>query len=329
MRENSKVSIVIPVYNAEDYLDRCLDSILNQTYKNIEVIFIDDGSTDSSWDKLNYYYNKYPKIIKIFTQSNMGVSKTRNKGIKLASGKYLMLMDNDDYFETDYIERFVDEIEQGDYDVVIGGFQRPDSKGNIIEKVSLNVNEEYSKYKIVAAWAKIYKLDYIKNNDIKFLVSNIGEDIYFTIQAVLKTNKIKVIDYVGYNWFYNELSVSNTAHKNLNNGLQFDYLLNELYEKLDDNQNLENPYVEYYFIKLIVWFMLYSTKGVQFNLISKTLDDKFTWMKNHFPNYKKNKLISINNPKGELLIYRVIVYLFVKLYNSGLTKLLLLIYSKI
>ena len=75
---------------------------------------------------------------------------------------------------------------------------------------------------IVAAWAKIYRLDYIKENKIEFLNSNIGEDINFTIQAVSLTDKIKIIDYVGYNWYYNDESVSNTAHKSLSNGLQFD-----------------------------------------------------------------------------------------------------------
>lgn len=329
MEEKSIVSIVIPVYNADKYIDRCLESILNQTYPSLEVILIDDGSTDSSWDKLNDYCKKHPEKIKIFTQSNIGVSKTRNKGIELASGKYLMLMDNDDYIEKDYVERFVQEIEKGDYDVVIGGFQRPDSQGNIIEEVHLNVNEEYSKYKIVAAWAKLYKLDYIKNNHIAFLDSNIGEDMYFTIQAILKTNKVKIIDYVGYNWFYNELSVSNTSHKNLNNNLQFDFLINELYKKIDEGQIVENPYIEYYFVKLVVWFMLYATKGVEFNLISKTLDSNFDWLKKHFPNYKNNKLIGIGNPKGEILMNRVAVWFFVKFYNCGLVKMLLFVYSKL
>lgn len=329
MKDNNIVSVVIPVYNAENYVKRCLDSVLNQTYSNLEIILIDDGSTDNSWGILKDYQNKYPNVIKIFKQENMGVSKTRNKGIQIATGKYLMFMDNDDYLEKEYIEKFVCEIVKNDYDVVIGGFQRPNSEGKIVEKVILDMSSEYSKFKIVAAWAKIYKLDYIKNNGITFLDSNIGEDIYFTIQAVLMTNKIKIIDYVGYNWFYNELSVSNTAHKNLHNDLQFDYLLDKLYTKLYGANYCDNEYVEYYFIKLIVWFMLYSTKGVEFSLISSTLKKNFDWLKYHFPNYKNNKLVRITNPKGEILINRIIVWMFVKGYDYGIIKLMLFIYSKV
>ena len=232
-----KVSIILPVYNAEKYLQRCIDSIIGQDYNSIELIAIDDGSKDGSWDILKEYQDRYPSKVIVIKQKNMGVSKTRNKGIQLATGKYLILIDNDDYYDQGYISTFVSAIESGDLDVVIGGYKRPDKDGKIVEQVKLE-NFEYSKYKIVAAWAKIYRLDYIKENKIEFLNSNIGEDINFTIQAVSLTDKIKIIDYVGYNWYYNDESVSNTAHKSLSNGLQFDYLLNSIYDKLIE-KNIE------------------------------------------------------------------------------------------
>ena len=81
MRDNVKVSIIIPVYNAENYISRCLNSIIDQTYKNWEIIALDDGSTDSSWQILSKYKEKYPDVINAVHQENMGVSKTRNKGI--------------------------------------------------------------------------------------------------------------------------------------------------------------------------------------------------------------------------------------------------------
>ena len=151
-----KVSIVLPVYNAQEYLKRCLDSIFEQNYNNFELIAIDDGSRDNSWEILTDYQNKFSDKMKTIKQENMGVSKTRNKGIDLATGKYLLFVDNDDYFDSNYIGTFVSEIEKGDLDVVIGGYKRPNSNNKIVDQVILE-DCEYSKFKIVAAWAKIYR----------------------------------------------------------------------------------------------------------------------------------------------------------------------------
>lgn len=329
MDSKNKVSIIIPVYNAEDYLKRCLDSIICQTYKNIEVIAINDGSTDESRNILDDYANKHKGIIFAYHQENIGVSSTRNKGIKLATGDYLMFMDNDDYIDIDCIEKFVYEISRNDYDVVIGGYRRTNTKGKIIEEVKLKCDSEYSKYRIVAAWAKIYRLDYVKNNNIEFLVSNIGEDINFTIQAVLLTKNLKIIDYIGYNWFYNEESVSNTAHKNLGNNLQFDFLINNIYNVLSQRKLLDNYYVEYYFIKLIVWFFLYTSRGSDYYLILNELDKNFKWLKDKFPLYKKNPYLKFGYPKGESFFNRITVYAFIKIYKLNMIKIFLFVYSKI
>ena len=323
-----KVSIVLPVYNSEDYLDRCIKSIVTQNYDNIELIIINDGSTDNSWQIIEKYKEEYPNIIVAIDQKNMGVSKTRNKGIDYATGKYLMFIDNDDYFDNHYIDTFVESIKKDDLDIVIGGYKRPDSNNKIIAKVEL-IDEEYSKFIIVAAWAKIYKTEYIKKNKFYFLNSNIGEDINFTIPAVLSTNKIKIIPYVGYNWFYNDKSVSNTAHKNLKNELQFDLLLNTLYTELKTRDLINNKYVEYYFIKLICWFLLYTTRGSDFKLVKEALLSNFDWLKNNFPEFKRNKFVKPWLPKGESLFNKLSVYIVLNLYKCHLLKFFLYIYSKL
>ncbi len=323
-----KVSIVLPVYNAEKYLKRCLDSILNQDYSNIELITIDDGSKDSSWSILSEYQKQYPQNIKLVKQENMGVSKTRNKGISLATGEYLTFIDNDDFLDKNYISYFVSEIDNQNLDVVIGGYKRPNSKGKIVEKVQLK-DLEYSKYKIVAAWGKIYRTSYIKENKIEFLDSNIGEDINFTIQAVSLTKKIKITDYVGYNWFFNESSVSNTAHKSLKNNLQFDYLLNSIYDKLKKSNIEINDIIEFYFIKLNVWFMLYSTRHTPYKLVEQTLEENMRWLKERFPNFSNNKYLGIGKMPGETITYQFIIWFFIKMIDFRIIKLFLRIYSTI
>lgn len=105
----SKVTIIIPVYNSEKYIGKCLDSILNQTYTNFEILVVNDGSKDNSQKVIEEYQNKYPDKIIAINQENKGVSKTRNESIKKASGDYIMFIDNDDFLESDYIETFVTE----------------------------------------------------------------------------------------------------------------------------------------------------------------------------------------------------------------------------
>ena len=217
---NDKVSIIIPIYNAKDYIERCLGSIFNQTYKNIEIIAINDGSKDNSLKilkKLSVNNNN----LKIIDQKNAGVAKVRNRGIKEAKGKYIMFIDNDDYIDEDYVENYINRIKKDDLDIVIGGYERIDNDGKVLVR-TIPSNTPIGKYTIVAPWAKMYKLDFLKKNNIEFLSTNIGEDIYFNLKAMNLTNKIDFIDNIGYKWFYNKKSISNTIHKKISKNLQFE-----------------------------------------------------------------------------------------------------------
>ena len=99
-----KVSVIVPVYNTEKYIDKCLDSLVNQTMKDVEIIVVNDGSIDHSEEKIKNYENNYPKMIKYLKKENGGLSDARNYGIKYATGKYLAFVDSDDYIELDSCE---------------------------------------------------------------------------------------------------------------------------------------------------------------------------------------------------------------------------------
>lgn len=175
---NPKVSVIIPVYNSEKFIGKCIDSVLSQTFQDFELILINDGSKDNSQKILEEYKQKEPKKITLIQQKNKGVAKTRNESIQMAKGKYVMLIDNDDFIDKDYIETFVKEIEKHDDDVVMGGYRRPNEQGKIIKKLQLP-NEPWGKFMIFAPWARIYKKEYLIKNDIKFLPINIGEGCVF------------------------------------------------------------------------------------------------------------------------------------------------------
>ena len=130
---NETISIIIPVYNVEKYLNKCLNSVIEQTYKNIEVILIDDGSTDNS-GKICDEYAKNDIRIKIIHQQNGGVSTARNNGLEHATGKYITFVDSDDYIEKEMIETMAKKIMKKNADIVICGVTDRDEENNIINK---------------------------------------------------------------------------------------------------------------------------------------------------------------------------------------------------
>ena len=209
-----KVTLIIPVYNSEKYIAKCLDSILKQTYTNYEILIVNDGSRDNSEQIICEYKNKYPEKIIFIEQENKGVSITRNESIKKANGKYIMFIDNDDYIDSNYIETFINEAEKGDYDVVLGGYRRITENKKVLRTLKLK-NTEWSKLMIVSPWAKIYKKQFLIDNNITFLKNNLGEDVFFNLKAMFVSKKIKIIEYIGYNWFFNTKSVSNTIQINI------------------------------------------------------------------------------------------------------------------
>lgn len=329
LEEKERVSVIIPVYNSEEYIGRCLDSVINQTYKNIEILAFNDGSKDNSLKILNEYQAKYPNVIKVINQENQGVAKTRNDGIKKATGKYVMFIDNDDYINTNYIETFVKEAEKEDLDIILGGYKRVNSESKTLREVKLE-NTEWSKLVIMAPWAKIYKKEYIIEKDIQFLDNNIGEDVYFNLQAMFLTDKIKIIDYVGYNWFFNEKSVSNTIQKNLDKINVFN-LLDNCYNTLKSKEVLKNNnnIIEMFFLRYIIWFLLFSTKGALKQEIITIYNKLFKWLGDRFPNYKKNKYISLTKPKGESPIIRTLIYTFMILQKIRMDRIFIITWSKI
>ena len=173
-----KVSIIIPIYNSEKYIKKCIDSIIKQTmFSDIELILINDGSKDNSFKIIEEYSKEYQNI-KVYNQENMGIAKTRNKGIKLANSKYIMFIDNDDWIENDYVEKYYKEIINTKSDVVVGGYKRCTYNKTLFIKKIINKMDIYAQ---IAPWAKIYNKQFLLDNKIEFFSHPIGEDVFFSI----------------------------------------------------------------------------------------------------------------------------------------------------
>lgn len=326
---DKKVSIIIPVYNVEKYLERCIDSILNNTYNNFEIILINDGSKDNSQEILERYYDKYPDKIIIKQQENQGPAQARNVGLEIATGEYIMFVDSDDFVQKDYIENYIKVLKEDDYDVVLGGYYKSDDNKTLYT-ICLQ-DEPWSKYMIMGPYTKLYKKSFLQENDIKFIKVNIGEDIYFNLQVNALAKKVKITSYVGYHWYTNTSSISNTSHKDIKK-VEIDKFLNESYSKLKEKNAIteENyEFLELYYFNFIIWVLQWTTQKTKFKSMAKEYDKLFKWLKERFPNYKKNRLIGITKPKGERPTVRIMFFIFMICHKLHLGKLLVFAFSRI
>ncbi|MBP3951514.1 glycosyltransferase family 2 protein [Bacillus suaedae] len=208
-----KVSVIIPVYNCEDYLSDCLDSILNQTYESIEIIIIDDGSTDSSGRIISHYKQIDQRIIHI-VQENSGPSAARNKGISESKGTYLVFVDSDDTVETNYVEMLLNEMLASNADLVCCGYM-DFSKTGVIKHSDFKLQHHHvlqtDMMEMVCQgtggvlWSKIFKRKIIENNQLK-LDQNLFmcEDLVFVLQYVTHCQSFASIP--NYLYKYNRLN---------------------------------------------------------------------------------------------------------------------------
>jgi len=321
------VSIIIPVYNAEKTLKICIDSILRNTYKDYEVILINDGSKDKSQEIIDKYKEKYPKIFKTYYQKNSGPAVTRNNGIKYSKGEYIFFIDNDDYIEKDYIEKFVGAIEKENADMVVGGYKRvkPNGREMFVRRAR---DVPWTKYMMVAPWGRVYRLKALKKFNLFFLKGEIWEDVYFNMIANFKL-KVSIFDYVGYNWVYNPISISNTTQKKLNPFVDLTKAFTIIKKEIDNTEvpKSEEPFLEYFYIKASVWYLLHSGRGVEYNRLMGEYFKLFDWLEKNFPNYMKNNQIGIFRPQGEDFSVRIIVWVFIFMRRMHLDRLILRMYS--
>lgn len=210
-----KISIIVPVYNCEKYLEKCIDGVLKQTYSNWELILVDDGSSDNSYNICSMYADK-DKRIKVFTQKNAGAGVARNCGIEKATGEYLMFCDSDDFLYSGALERFVDVAQKRNSDLIISGyneFRYEDDKvvfcgkNDAMEREILSQIEArimyitlYKKHLNQAPWAKLYKASIINGNNVKFSDLKRCQDIVFNINYYEYVNRISIIKDRLYNY---------------------------------------------------------------------------------------------------------------------------------
>lgn len=188
-----KVSAIIPVYNTEKYLEKCLDSVCNQTLSDIEIICIDDCSTDGSLEILKDYAQKDNRIKLIEFKENKGAAAARNEGIKAATGEYIGFIDSDDYPETEHFyEQLYTKARETDADIAKGAYKDSET-GYIDETINAKIKENKNNFCSTYCSA-IFKNSLIKNNNIKFPLLKDMEDPVFAFACALKANSVEIVD---------------------------------------------------------------------------------------------------------------------------------------
>lgn len=323
------VSIIIPLYNGEKYIIKCLESVRRQKCKNIEVVIVNDESKDNSVDLIEKYRAKYASQfeIKIVNQKNQGQGAARNTGIENAYGRYMMFIDQDDTLAEGILNKMLATAERDKADIVEAGYQRVTQDGKVTVTVRLK-NTEWSKYKVVAPWSKLYRTDFINRNHARFLPVVLGEDIYFLMQLYSFRPKVDFLQDVGYNWLDNDKSLSNTAYKKIEEKTSL-LQLYDMLEKLEHKDNLKNDRLyEYFLIKTAVWDILYTVRDNTFDVVNNNSRQIWNWFDEHFAGYKSNPYIKILKPEGETLSIRLVVWGYMLIKKLRLEKLFLKLFSK-
>lgn len=286
-----KVSVIVPVYNVENYLRKCLDSLVNQTLGELEVIVIDDGSTDSSAAIIKEYMETFPRM-QYHKKENGGLSDARNYGLSYATGKYVAFLDADDYVEETMYETMYEKAKKEDADMVECNFfwtYGRRQKKDIAQKYA-GRREMLLKARVVA-WNKLYRRELLEQANLLFPKGLHYEDVAFFYQLVPHIQKVAFVKQPMVHYVQRKNSIVNTQGDKtrdifivLNQVIEY-YKKQKLYEKYQEE-------LEYTYTRLILCSSLKRMAKVKDKTIRKQLLNQ-AWMELNaqFPNWKQNKIL--------------------------------------
>lgn len=297
-----KLSIVALVYNLEKYLPRCLDALVNQTLQEIEILCVDDGSTDSAPQIIEDYAKKYPEKIKVFHKENGGEFTTRNYGLERATGEYVTFVDTDDYVELNWAEKLYNAAKKADADLAVCGFERINLEtgkqvctdmtgfGNTVKEI--DYKDDFVAFINPAPWNKVYKREKVK--DLRFLPFRGFNDTMFLMSSYTKIKKIAFIPDVLYHYYLRYDSQIHTINiDDVNNLKKYLLEVKKLYIKTNKYEEMKYILDLMAFLHLAVSVMYRASYDKTINIKEETkktrkyLDENFSsWRKNPFLTFR-------------------------------------------
>ena len=290
-----KVSVIVPVYNVEDYIEKCLESLVNQTLQDIEIIIVNDGSTDNSEKIIEKYLNQYDNKIKYLKKLNGGLSDARNYGMKYATGEYIAFLDSDDYVDVTIYEKMYSKAIEENCDFVECDFIWKYDKKEVKDNGYIYKDKhEMLVYARVVAWNKLIKRELLQKTNIEFPKGLRYEDVEFFYKLLPYINKFGFVkEYLVY-YTQRSGSIAKTQNERtkeiftvLDNVISF-YKQKGFYE--DYKNELEYSYTRLSLCSSLLRIVKVKDKQLRKQLISATWEN----LNKNFPEWKKNKNLKEN-----------------------------------
>lgn len=339
-KQEIKLSIVVAVYNLEKYLPRCLESLVNQTLENIEILCIDDGSTDSAPKIIDEYEKKYPNLIKSFHKENGGEFSTRNYGLDRAKGEYVTFVDTDDWVENDWAEKLYNAAKQNNADMAVCGFERIDLETNKVVATNMTnfgtttkpivSNDDYVLFINPAPWNKVYKRE--KINDLRFWPLRGFNDTLFLANCFLRFDKIAFIPDVLYHYYLRYDSQIHTINlQDVENMKKYLLELKDVYIKENKYEEMKYLLDTFAFLHLGISIMYRASYDKSVNT-KETLKETINYLDKNFTTWRKSPFLKFRYSLkkglkhialwGVTLLYKwSIPIVYIKIYRFMIDKL--------
>jgi len=309
------VSIIVPVYNADKYLIKCLDSLVNQTFRNIEVIVINDGSSDSSETIINQFKSNYPEIIKSYYKLNGGIADVRNFGLKHVNSPYFGFLDSDDYIELNAIEEMYNAAISNNLDIVMSDFYwtYPEYE-KITNDGPYNNNKELLVSMFATLWNKLYRTEFIRSINVQFPKGYRYEDASFLYKIIPYIEKW---DYINKPFVHYVQRIGSITHNHNERVKDMIFVFEDLIDFYKE-RNLYEKYkleLEYLFIRFFLGnSFLRSTQIKDKDDRDRTLKLSFELLNKTFPKWRNNSLLKRFGLKN--VYYRTINQVTYSIYSE-------------
>ena len=334
-----KLSIIVPCYNIEKYLSRCLDSLINQTLNDIEIICVNDGSPDNCIKIIERYKEKYPEKIVVIDKNNEGVWKARRDGIQMATGKYIGFVDADDYVTEEFAEKLYLAIEHSDADIAVCGFDRIDVDTNKLYSKEMcqsrkDINMELNPEKILcvntAQWNKIYKKELLQDMYDLQEPPQILEDVLFLLLAYANTKKISFVPEPLYKYMVRTDSAMSTVRESQ---------IKSIYQGFLQVRNVYECNAKRYVSVIDLMAFLHLGISLMFRLsydkncnLKEKISINTIFLKENFPTWKNSKYLKLSYMKNNgfeniklwivCWVYKFHAFrLFISMYRFMITRL--------
>ena len=340
-KEYPLVSVIIPVYNAHNSITKTLQSVINQTYTNLEIVVVNDGSTDHTGEILEEYKKRYPEHTRVIHQENKGVSATRNAAMDQAKGKYIAFLDSDDYVDIDYLEVLYKAAEEHESDMVLSGQHKVDENGNTIANVSYPV-DKYPDYVLrrLNLHGKLYRREFLNKHHLRFVEGKLYEDNPFNLVAMFLCKNQVILPYNGHYQVMHSGSLM--TRQIVSDNIPYGEIERVIRYNLKHKDQINDESIfEFTVLSFLTFFLFQASRKHMYAVekiagrksVMKHVKEESDYMQRivqqYFPNCCKNKHVGIFKERNLDITQRAGVWLFTRLIKTHLLKPFTILFYKL